>query len=410
MFNREKAIKDLMDKLPDTIFINHDNETLETIVDSINQYLKNNKPLSDFYLMRDIVERNCNVKEEEIGTQIPVPLYLGLVSTMICILISAFDFWMPNVALAMIPSVLGILLTAWSSNKLKTAKLIVESDKHTFLSWLQAKFLPMLSDNIIVGAIRTMTENLTAFNKEFATNTGNIETAFEKVNRFYQLQIQLLNSVKQIADKDLTCQNAELYNVLKNSTAEIATLAQYLQNSNQYLVNVKTLNENLTLQEKHTRAIEEMGAFFKTEFSEIEARKGFISKSVGTVDDYLKRAFEKLKENAELQFNELQKSTVKQQEILQHKAAEMNTIVDEIKGLSKALESMKKLENATNEQNRKLDNLVNAIHALAKTRSESTKAPIPIKPQIPTRETIFLSIFIGLVVGGLAILVLLITN
>src|SRR5690554_867654 len=60
------------------IISKHKNEVLETIIISINNYLHNNKgAVSDFHLIKDIVDRNCDAKEEEIHTQIPVPLYLG---------------------------------------------------------------------------------------------------------------------------------------------------------------------------------------------------------------------------------------------------------------------------------------------------------------------------------------------
>ena len=66
----------------------HKNDILEVIISSLNKYLINNKgAVSDFHLMKDIVDRNCDAKEEEIHTQIPVPLYLGLTGTMLGILI-----------------------------------------------------------------------------------------------------------------------------------------------------------------------------------------------------------------------------------------------------------------------------------------------------------------------------------
>jgi hypothetical protein len=66
----------------------HKNSILDVIIISLNKYLINNKgAVSDFHLMKDIVDRNCDAKEEEIHTQIPVPLYLGLVGTMAGILV-----------------------------------------------------------------------------------------------------------------------------------------------------------------------------------------------------------------------------------------------------------------------------------------------------------------------------------
>ncbi len=66
----------------------HKNVILDIIVSSINNYLNNNNnAVSDFHLMKDIVDRNCDAREEEINAQIPVPLYLGLAGTMLGILI-----------------------------------------------------------------------------------------------------------------------------------------------------------------------------------------------------------------------------------------------------------------------------------------------------------------------------------
>src|SRR5690625_2919753 len=58
------------------------------IIDILNKYLLNNKgAVSDYHLMKDIVDRNCDAKEDEIQAQIPIPLYLGLAGTMLGILI-----------------------------------------------------------------------------------------------------------------------------------------------------------------------------------------------------------------------------------------------------------------------------------------------------------------------------------
>ena len=58
------------------------------IVTSLNTYLRKNKgAASDYHLMKDIVERNCDAKENEIDTQIPTPLYTGLMGTVLGIIV-----------------------------------------------------------------------------------------------------------------------------------------------------------------------------------------------------------------------------------------------------------------------------------------------------------------------------------
>ena len=64
------------------------NNTLKEIRDALNMYLQKNKgAASDFYLMKDVVERYCDAEEEEINIQQPIPLYLGLMGTMIGIIV-----------------------------------------------------------------------------------------------------------------------------------------------------------------------------------------------------------------------------------------------------------------------------------------------------------------------------------
>ena len=110
--------------------------TLQTIIDAINRYLReNSQRTSDFGLLKDIVDRNCDAVEEDARELIPIPLYLGLAGTMIGIAIGVGTLvWgggleqllssdgsgvssnsiaplLKDVALAMICSLIGVLLT-----------------------------------------------------------------------------------------------------------------------------------------------------------------------------------------------------------------------------------------------------------------------------------------------------------
>lgn len=131
-----------------------DRETFQNILCSINNYLYKNKgAASDFMLIRDIVERNCDSKEEEINTQTPIPLYIGLMGTMTGIIIGigrtavlgggfstfinnpeqAIGELMGGVAIAMIASLVGIILTTVSSLMSKTSKSKLEAGKMNFI-------------------------------------------------------------------------------------------------------------------------------------------------------------------------------------------------------------------------------------------------------------------------------------
>lgn len=188
------------------------------ILDSINNYLQKNKgAVSDFMLIKDIVERNCDSKEEEITIQTPIPLYIGLMGTMLGIIIGigriaimgggfsafidnpqqAIGELMGGVAIAMLASLTGILLTTISSWKSKTSKNKLEADKNGFYSWIQAELLPVLSGNM-ANTLQLLQQNLTSFNLSFSFNIGRMENALKEMSGSFAESIENLGLLKNL--------------------------------------------------------------------------------------------------------------------------------------------------------------------------------------------------------------------
>ena len=428
VFNSAAAKKYLIEHstLPKEISSDHRNPVFNEIKDAINNYLSNNKgSVSDFHLMKDIVDRNCDAKEEEINTQIPVPLYLGLMGTMIGILVgigyllvsgdlsALFDAENSNlgldgvkallggVALAMISSILGIFLTTSGSMKAKDAKAEEEKNKHIFLSWMQAALLPNLS-NDTAQTLERMSSNLVSFNKTFSSNTAELGRTLSQVNEATKLQKQLMEAVEKLADKNISKQNLEVYHALKNSSVEIGTLAQYLKDSNEYLAAVRDLNEKLDKDEKRSKAVERMAAFFENEATQIEQRKAAISKTVGEIDSQLEEQLRKLGEHASENVEKFYLALGKQQDALQKKLDETQVIVNELKNLSSIKDSISKFEKATAEQNRKIDRLAENIRLLAESKTETGKTNIRIPKWI--KVSMIVLVLTSFVICGVLIL------
>jgi len=380
--------------------IDQDDSVLIEIISSINKYLVKNKgAISDFHLMKDIVDRNCDSKEDEINTQIPVPLYLGLMGTMVGILIgigflvftggldallSSSDWagkgisgvrtLMGGIALAMVSSILGILLTTMGSYSAKNAKKYFDKTKNTFLSWIQSELLPNLPGDVS-GAFAQLTQNLTKFNILFSDNTNDLRATLENVNESYRNQAELLKAVNELKIKDIASVNIEIYDKLKNCTDEIGLLGSYLENVKTYL---ETLHQSII----------KTGNYFGKEVEQIEERKGVISKAVGKIDNELQTIISAIKNNAENQVEDLKKSTVRQtealkqaielqQEALNKKLQETPGIVTELRNLPALRSIMDNLAQAINAQNHKIDNLVRSIHGLAKMETEDNGFFIP---------------------------------
>ena len=132
------------------------NVVFEKVLNSVNTYLLRNKgAVSDFNLIKDVVERNTDAIDEEINTLLPIPLYLGLMGTMLGIVIGLFampsisdanfekaiDILIGGVKIAMIASFTGLLLTVLLSGwKYKGAKTKAEGLKNDFLRGYKLTF------------------------------------------------------------------------------------------------------------------------------------------------------------------------------------------------------------------------------------------------------------------------------
>lgn len=440
VFKREEAEKELINYISKTIEgvePIHKNETFMHIVESMNAYMVNNKSVNDYHLMKDIVDRNCDSKEDEINTQIPIPLYLGLVGTMAGIIVGILFLWLGGglsdllnagagggneasgveallggVALAMISSILGIILTTTASNRFKTAKTVFENGKNVFFSWIQENLLPKLSDSV-AGALRDMTANLAEFNESFTTNVKGLDNALSKVNESYQQQKELMNAVQKIADKDLTVKNLQLFNALTSSAEQIETLGTYLKNSNEYLANVKALNDNIGMQEKRTKMMEDVGEFFKNESEQIEVRRSMMNKTVAVIDDNLKQALDKLKENLEQEFAELQKTTLRNQDVIKQKTEEISSIVEELHQLGDIKTGIADFSKEMQLQNQRIAQLTSSIEALAEANStrnleQDNEEEVEDKPKRHIGRRIFATL--GISVLALSFISLIIAN
>lgn len=345
-------------------------EIFQLIISNLNNYLRKNiNSVADYHLMKDIIDRNCEVKEEEISTQLPFPLYAGLVGTMLGIIVGVITLafglgdninvqsitpLLTCVGLAMIASAVGIIITTYCSNKYKDAQKQLAKDKDEFLSWIQAELLPNIGTDF-PSAISKMAGNLSEFNNTFSTNVRELRSTLRTVNDSYVAQTELLERIKGWKIDRIATANAEIYDKLKNSTEEIGSLVNHLQSLN---VHINQQNDNS----------QHMATILNSWETEIESRKSNISKAVAKVDDYLKENLNTLKESSDVIVTDMTKNFSKQVDILNNQVETLPKLVKELDNLSSIKDSFHRLEQATENQNRKIDDLTNAIRELAQTK------------------------------------------
>ena len=303
------------------------NKTMIAIRNALNMYLQKNKgAASDFNLMKDVVERYCNSHAEEINIQQPIPLYLGLMGTMIGIIIGIgslalgggfvdgfqmehISSLMTCVAIAMGASLVGIICTTVISWNTKNATSIVEARKNEFYSWLQTELLPVLSGNA-VNALYLLQQNLMSFNRTFQSHISGLDATLARVENVSIEQMELMQLIKGLDVKKVAQANITVLKELKSCTDEIAVFNQYMNSVSTYLKAVNSLNDSLNEHLTRTAAIEKMGVFFEKEINQVTAREQYINAVVANVDNTLKNTFEQLSESTQESINELRNTSV----------------------------------------------------------------------------------------------------
>lgn len=382
------------------------NEVFGNIIESVNTYLIRNKgAVSDFNLIKDIVDRNCDAVDEEINTLLSIPLYLGLMGTMAGIIIGLF--FMPNVGaenfedaidlllggvkIGMIASFVGLLMTVVLSGwYYKGAKTEVLRSKNEFYSWIQTRLLPILSQNT-TSSIYSLQANLLKFNETFSSNVGNFNGVLDKVLHSFDSQVSLMNDLKEVDVAQLAKINVTVLKELRTSTKEFEKFNVYLHQVNSFVDNAQKLNYQISNQLDRTQSIETVAASIGTnieankeligvlqsELREVSNRKQYVADAVVDVDQSITKSLDDLKRHIDEQINAIKNITIKEESFLEQLLGEDRGNLGELKKLSHLDETMSKIEKGTKEQNKKLSSLTDGILQLTEVLKNQKKEELP---------------------------------
>jgi len=331
---KEKAIKDIVfadsekdkssdDKRPDRktvrISITDTSGTgiIQTIKEDINLYLLNNYGAAvNFSIIKDIVDREVDVKDEEILNSLPTPLYLGLAATMIGIIFGLFampesngqhfaegiDALINGVKLAMLGSLSGLACTTILSSFIyKNAKRKVSRDKNEQISYLQATLLPELIKSEDTG-VSGLKASLERFARVATDISDNVLVAVNKSSENILLQQEVIDKVANLDVLKISETNLELFNRLESNMSAFNNFSEYLSLMSQISDNLRdfasrtrnidnVINQiDLTLQEN-----DRLSRFLTSHFEKIETSGFAALKAVDLSDAHFREAIEKLK-------------------------------------------------------------------------------------------------------------------
>jgi hypothetical protein len=382
------------------------NPIKQNIVNSINTYLIRNKgAVSDFNLIKDIVDRHIDSEDEEINNKLSIPLYLGLIGTMLGVIIGlmflpeisqmigtgdksntdGIDSLLSGVKIAMIASAIGLGLTVYTSGYLyKGAKQKVEDLKNKFYTFVQSQLLPKLSANT-ASSLYSLQNNLLKFNDDFKSNMTGFNSILNDVHSTLDSQVELINELKKVDVSTLAKANVTVLKELKHSVAEFEKFSQYMNNMNAFLANIKSLNYSVTEQLQLVGNVSEivlslkenasnqilLTRFLAEHFKVTESREQSFSDAIGKFDSSINEMLENLKitfakraqEFSDLDvqlsvgfktmFEDIRKTTTK---LFDDEKANIKEIRSDVKQIKDLKGEISKLSSIVNDQSKRLDN------------------------------------------------------
>ena len=293
---------------------------LTRIIQTINSYLFRNKgSVSDFNLIRDIVERNVDAEDDVINNQLPIPLYLGLMGTMVGIIIgvgvllfvgvdslvidtSGISVLLGGVGIAMTSSFVGLLLTVLNTGLFyKAAKVESEVLRNDFYSWIQEELMPGLSKDFASG-IAALQTNLNRFNETFASNVEKFSDTLNKITPVISSQSTFISQIKELDVEKMARANVTVLSQLNRNVEQIKVFGEYIDRLTITLGSIESLNKSIALQMDRTVDIQAIASNIRQTLTlneniieainpisrEIGERKLQLQNAVSNMDESLK--------------------------------------------------------------------------------------------------------------------------
>jgi len=299
---------------------------IQRIREAINLYLLNNYGAAvNFSIIKDIIDREVDIKDEEISNSITTPLYFGLAATMIGIIFGLFampesngnhfsegiDALINGVKLAMFGSLCGLACTTiLSSVFYKNAKKNISRDRNEQISYLQATLLPELIKAEDTG-VSGLKASLDRFARVATSISDNVLVAAKKTGENIVLQQEVLDKVANLDVLKISKENLELFNRLESNMIAFNKFSEYVSLMSQISDNLRdfasrTQNVDSVINQIDSSLQENkrLSQFLTSHFEKIETTGLASLKAVDLSDSHFKEAIEKLREETENTLNQ----------------------------------------------------------------------------------------------------------
>lgn len=320
------------------------NEIFDDIKESINGYLRGTQGTEvDFQLLKDSVDRHCDMIEDEINSQMPLPLYFGLAGTMIGAIIGLFSLvfggsilelmsgssdtnaygaasnindllW--GVAIAMVASACGIIMTSANTIYFKEKKLQEETEKNKFLAWIQSQVLSAVPSGMS-QQMKALVNQLATFNRNFKSNTDEINITLNRAQKVYLSQASVIKEYQAIDLEKIANGANSIMLRLQNSTESLDDFTMYIHKVHEYYEEMQVFAEKLNKETERIKILEDIQKFFKS-------HEKVISQETSDAHASLRKSLKDIQDKTEKQVNETYTALTEQSQKLKDAVEENN--------------------------------------------------------------------------------------
>lgn len=370
------------------------NQIMAKIVTSINTYLIRNKgAVADFNLLRDIIQRNLDMVEEEISMTMPIPIYLGLMGTMAGIILGLFAlpdigseaFLQGNginnliggVKIAMIASFTGLLFTVSNSGWLfKGAKSYVEQCKNDFFTFLQTELLPVLTESVNAGIIG-LNRSIERFGVSFNENVGKLDVLMNKNYDSLMAQQSAVESFQKLDISRIANFNIKVLSEIKQSVDALERLGYALRNVDSFVANSKLLvertNDVMDLSDKILDILSEskqLQMFLNSHFNALEQRGQIINDTVVRMDDVIDKSLNGLEQHIYERLQAVRDIKITAEDLLQKEFDQNRNVLGKLQFLEPLKNEFSSYSKAGISGQNEMINAINALQLKMTTNNQ----------------------------------------
>ena len=315
----------------------------QDILDEINNYLvKNSGFITDINHLKEINKRIISKEESGIKALIPIPLYLGLLGTILGVVIGLFNIpsltvesnsgvvdamqnmhdqseqlgvsvgeLVEGVKYAMLASFAGLLFTTIGAGYvLRKLRLRIDEGSNLLIAFIQSELFPTLSKDLIAN-FNDLNVNLSSFTKSFLSGVEKLQETVDKNYVSVKDQLTILEEVQQMDIVKVAQINNETFRKLKGSIASLDLFNKSVGNIAQVIGATNDIGARFELIANRTQNFEKIASnissdlrlntklieFLNSHFSELEQRRKDIQTTVKIVDDSLTSAMVTIEDN-----------------------------------------------------------------------------------------------------------------